>query len=58
MDLLKIKEIQEKIDDLIEQATKEKSHYYTKSVLEECRLALSLLTQENRKLKLLIKGLL
>lgn len=27
----------EKIDDLILQATREKSHYYTKSVLEECK---------------------
>lgn len=27
----------EKIDDLIVQATKERSHYYTASVLKECR---------------------
>jgi hypothetical protein len=29
--------IYEKIDDLILQATKERSHYYTKSVLVECK---------------------
>ena len=31
----------EKIDDLIIKATKEKSHYYVKSVLQECKEALN-----------------
>lgn len=37
-----------KVDDLIVQATKERSHYYVKSVLEECK---SLIKLYDRMLK-------
>jgi hypothetical protein len=36
----------EKIDDLIEQATKEKSHYYVKSVLELCKTLIKIKNEE------------
>jgi len=35
----------EKIDDLIIQATKERSHYYVKSVLEECKAEIEMLKE-------------
>jgi hypothetical protein len=38
-----------RIDDLIKQATTERSHYYTASLLLECRARLVDLTNEPRK---------
>ena len=34
------------IDNLMEQATKEKSHYYVKSVLEKCKSVIKLQSEE------------
>ena len=38
-----------KIDDLIVQATRERSHYYVKSVLEECKSLIKLQAETQTK---------
>lgn len=40
-------DIKEKLKDLIQQATKEKSHYYVKSVAEEALLKINHLESSN-----------
>lgn len=39
------------LDELIEQATKERSHYYVKSVAEKAQLAIGMLMSENERLE-------
>lgn len=43
--------LHDKIDDLIVQAIKERSHYYTGSTLKECKVRLVELEEENKDLK-------
>jgi len=38
--------VMKEIDNLMEQATKEKSHYYVKSVLEKCKSVIKLQSEE------------
>lgn len=42
-----------KVDELIDQATKEKSHYYTKSVLMKCSTLITWLWDEHVKLEMI-----
>lgn len=59
MSKIKIDELIEEIDDLIIQATAERSHFYVKNVLEKCKSALTSMEfmQEVPEVKSLLEAL-
>jgi hypothetical protein len=48
-------DIMEKLEDLHAQATEERSHYYTGSVIREAAREIAALRKENEELKILVR---